>query len=314
MEKGLGFLDKQLNELANELATDVLKGHLCEAIKESIAEEIKKQILEEDSRQAHFEKLFKRIARHEPKIKEMLIGIWKEEEKILVANLKKLKKYFSQRKDESMIDMVMYPRAEFETKLSEEMAQILALILAEEGQTAIEELVADAVFNVDTARIQEWIEQYTPRFSESLEEVNVVLLRKELKEGIEAGEGIPQLIKRINKTYDNFYKLRSETIARTEALRATNRANVEAMIQSGVVRKKIWITMWDNKTCPWCERMDGKVVAVEENFFNQGDRFSIDWEEDGRQYHRTMKLDYEDVVSPPLHPGCRCAISPWMED
>jgi len=284
-----------LNELANELATDVLKGHLCEAIKESIAEEIKKQILEEDSRQAHFEKLFKRIARHEPKIKEMLIGIWKEEEKILVANLKKLKKYFSQRKDESMIDMVMYPRAEFETKLSEEMAQILALILAEEGQTAIEELVADAVFNVDTARIQEWIEQYTPRFSESLEEVNVVLLRKELKEGIEAGEGIPQLIKRINKTYDNFYKLRSETIARTEALRATNRANVEAMIQSGVVRKKIWITMWDNKTCPWCERMDGKVVAVEEN-------------------HRTMKLDYEDVVSPPLHPGCRCAISPWMED
>lgn len=51
--------------------------------------------------------------------------------------------------------------------------------------------------------------------------------------------------------------------------------------------------------------MNGKVIGLKENYFNQGDVF----EGDNR---RTVKLDYSDVQGPSLHGNCRCVLLPVL--
>jgi len=136
-------------------------------------------------------------------------------------------------------------------------------------------------------------------------------LRSELIEGMKEGEGVPQLIKRVNTTYDNWNKVRSETIARSEAMRASNRGAIESYRQSGLVEKKIWITFHDKRTCYSCADLDGKVIGLEDNYFNLGDAPEV-IERGGRTY--TFKNDYEDIGSPPRHARCRCTIAASFED
>lgn len=283
--------------------------HLTNEIMESASKElldISLVYVEELKRNLFFEKLYKALASHEKKFVVMLKGIWEAERKIIVANIKKMKKAYL-RKD--AIDQLLYPRAVAEKKLSAQAAEIILVVLTERGPVEMGTIAgAEAVFNVQNPEVQKWLASYTPKFSVNLEEVSVAKLRAELIEGINAGEGIPELIKRVNLTYDNWNKVRSETIARSETIRASNRAAIEAYKQSGVVKKKVWIT--SPGACEWCKPLDGKVIALEKHFFSQGHAYSVII--DGAR--RVMKLDYETVEAPPLHPRCRCAIGPWIKE
>jgi len=259
-------------------------------------------------RQAHFEKLFNSLIPYEKLYKTMLRDVWAKEEKIVIANLKKMKKSWLTK---DKIDDILYPVSQFEKELSENALEIDLAIIDKQGNIEMGKLAAaDVVFDVSNPEVQKWLKSYTPKFSKELEKVSVAKLRRELTEGIAAGEGIPGLLKRVNTTYKHWNKVRSETIARSEALRASNRASIEAYKQSGVVKKKVWITHFSPETCAWCRRLNNKVISIEKSFFTQGSKYTIDVE-GGRQ---TMKLDYEDVESPPLHPRCRCTIAASFEE
>jgi hypothetical protein len=64
-----------------------------------------------------------------------------------------------------------------------------------------------------------------------------------------------------------------------------------------------WYTAEDDQVCEWCEPMDGTVIDINDNFFDQGDTATGT---DGA----TMALDYDNVGSPPLHVNCRCYTQP----
>jgi len=305
------------DSLAAQVASEVIYSKLEKATIDYLTNEImetaSKELLdislvyiEELKRKVFFEKLFKSLASHEKKFMAMLRSIWEVERKIIVANIKKMRKAYL-RKD--AIDQLLYPRAVAEKKLSAQAAEIILIVLTERGPVEMGTIAgAEAVFNVQNPEVQKWLASYTPKFSINLEEVSVAKLRAELIEGINAGEGIPELIKRVNLTYDHWNKVRSETIARSETIRASNRAAIEAYKQSGVVKKKVWIT--SPGACEFCKPLNGKVVALEKHFFSQGDAYSVTI--GGKK--RTMRLDYENVESPPLHPRCRCAIGPWIKE
>jgi hypothetical protein len=68
----------------------------------------------------------------------------------------------------------------------------------------------------------------------------------------------------------------------------------------------MWVVRLDDRNCPFCRRMKGRTIGVEKNFFEKDDPpMSISV---GGQT-MTMKFDYEDIPSPPLHPHCRCTIA-----
>lgn len=282
-----------------EAVVEKLTMHICNEIKEAVNEE-------RHPNTEFFKVLFKALEPYEKKFKTMVHGIWEEERLIIVANIKKMKKAYLTK---DAIDQLLYPKATYEKKLSAQAAEIMLVVLAEQGAAEMESIGAlDVVFDVTNPEVQKWLAGYTPKFSAKLEEVSVLKLRSELIEGINAGEGIPELIKRVNLTYDNWDKVRSETIARSETSRAANRANLNAYRQSGIVKKKIWMAEPD--ACQWCAPLDGKIVDLEKPFFDIGDEYTV--RVDGKD--QTMQLDYETVETPPLHPRCRCAISAWMED
>ncbi len=305
--------------LAEEVAEEVMCTCCAEHVEEHIADKIVdctiKELLDnimpsvnEIKRLALFEKLFKSLKPFEKQYKTMLATVWEKERKIVVANLKKMKKAWLSK---DKIDDLLYPVAQFEKELSENALRIDVKIIDVQGNATMIAIVGtDVVFDVTNPAVQNWLKTYIPKFSEALEEVSVAKLRRELIEGIAAGEGIPQLTARVNKTYENWNKVRSENIARSETMRASNQGSLEAYRQSGVVTKKVWVTHFDNRTCAWCEAMDGTTIELENSFFDKGDEFTV--RGDGKD--QTMNFNYETVEAPPLHSMCRCTISPWIEE
>jgi len=56
--------------------------------------------------------------------------------------------------------------------------------------------------------------------------------------------------------------------------------------------QKRWDATFDRLTCEYCADLDGQIVGADEAF----------------------DTDYDDDVQhPPLHPNCRCAVTPWRE-
>lgn len=315
--------------LATEVAMEVILSSCEEAVRERIADSLSKELQDilvtytnEAKRSAFFERLLKSFSSHERKFASMMQGIWEEQRRIIVANLKKMKKAWLQK---GKIDELLYPRKQFEQKIAKETKILFEPIMEERAKEELKKIERElrkpkkagedvgvvGAFDVEDPKVQEWLDKYTPKFSNKLETVSTDKLRFELGEGMKEGEGVPKLIKRVNLTYANWNKVRSEAIARSEAMRASNRGALESYRQSGLVEKKIWITYHDKRTCYSCGDLDGKVISLNDNYFNLGDPDEV-IERDGRKY--TFKNDYEDIGTPPRHVRCRCTIGAYFED
>lgn len=87
--------------------------------------------------------------------------------------------------------------------------------------------------------------------------------------------------------HDRIHRYRTETIARTEILTASNEGRKAAWqqgVQEGFIRNdwvKRWSTEFDARTCDECAPLDGETVPVLSDF---------PWGD------------------PPLHPNCRCTL------
>ncbi len=140
-------------------------------------------------------------------------------------------------------------------------------------------------------------------FAHQINQTTADALRDELEEGMEAGETVDQLKGRIQDLCEEWAEgARAETIARTESCRAYTGGHIAAWQSTGVVSKKAWVSAAD--ACPFCLDMDGTVVELDDNFFDEGDTQDVEW----RGQDLSMSQDYSDVGGPPLHPNCRCAL------
>ena len=104
---------------------------------------------------------------------------------------------------------------------------------------------------------------------------------------------------------DRLPSWRTEMIARTETIRASNYGTVGTFNALGVLYKE-WIVTDDDRLCPWCASMEGTIIKTNDYFFQQGSQLTVDV--DGSP--RALQLNYEDVTGPPLHPFCRCSLVP----
>jgi SPP1 gp7 family putative phage head morphogenesis protein len=273
-----------------------LRSHLAEAIAQYILDGYPVQPGHTHakmpiSHEVYFDVLFKALAPWERRIIAMLAVIWDEERRIILANLKKLKPTTPKAKaPQGIIDSLLYPKNKFTAALSAEAKKIIMPLIVEEGKRILAILDVDIDFDVADPNVEAWLAEYTPKFSRELEAVNVEKLRAELTAGMDAGETIPQLMARVNETYATWNKYRAEIIARTETSRASNRAALEGYRQSGVVRRKVWMTA--PGCCDECAALDGTVIGLDEEFFD---------------------TDYESGDGPPLHPNCRCAVAPEID-
>ena len=74
----------------------------------------------------------------------------------------------------------------------------------------------------------------------------------------------------------------------------------EAWRETGVVTAIVWDAKSD--ACPFCLEMNGKVIGMNENFWDKGDSLTVDFE--GKDI--TLSFGYSAIAGPPLHPNCKC--------
>jgi SPP1 gp7 family putative phage head morphogenesis protein len=207
-------------------------------------------------------------------------------------------------KDINLDDFLLNPDDESQL-IVEVTSPLIKNIIKDQGELA-SALVGTSDFDILTERVQNYIKKRAFKFSFEMTEETNLLLQETLKEGIKLGESIPQFRKRIDELFEAMEKYRSERIARSEVIRASNFAAKEAYQQSGVVEELEWLTTDDEMTCEWCGPLNGETIKINDNFFNRGDKYRGD---DGN----LMTIDYESVNYPPLHPNCRCTIIPVVK-
>ena len=140
-----------------------------------------------------------------------------------------------------------------------------------------------------------------------------VRVGKILGDGIADGETVDQLADRVQNwageagDAERSTRLRAVTIARTEAQRATRKAELEAWKSTGIVEGKTWLLAPD--PCEFCEAaskaFEKEPVGLDEPFYTKGETLTG---ADGG----ALQLDYEAIDSPPLHPNCRCSMIPKL--
>lgn len=142
----------------------------------------------------------------------------------------------------------------------------------------------DRNFLPDTQAVS-YLQDYTFDNVKDLNEELKNKLRGELQRGIMNGEGASGLKERVNKVLE-VGERRSELIARTETMRASNFGRLDGYQQSGIEGKKEWVCSMDARSCALCKSLNGQKVNLNENFKYKGGEINI----------------------PPLHPSGRCRI------
>jgi hypothetical protein len=128
---------------------------------------------------------------------------------------------------------------------------------------------------------------------------------REITEGVIAGEGIPQLSRRLD-VIPEISSSRGEVISRWATIKGYNlsrQAQYEASLSVMPMLMKQWLCATDERTCPHCLAHHGEIVAVPDQF------------DASRTYAATPITPYQGQLEvPPLHPRCRCTITAWTED
>lgn len=154
-------------------------------------------------------------------------------------------------------------------------------------------------FSPDMAdpNVVRFLENRSQRFAEEVLETTWVQLKESLSEGVQAGEGIPELAGRVDTVMDS-RKSSAETIARTEVVSSVNAGAAESWRQSGVVTGKSWLAALDERTRETHVAAHGQEVGLDEPFTVGGEELMYPGDSAGSA---------ENVIN------CRCALRPVVK-
>jgi len=192
---------------------------------------------------------------------------------------------------------------DFEIKnFSKQSRKVHELSMKTNANRELVNLGIGEVFNIQNPRVQVFLKKY------GLEKAKEVIgnareaVKKTLLQGVEAGEGIQELKKRIQATFtaytDQGYK--AERIARTEVIGTSNRGAIEAYKQAKV-EKKAWLAQPDARDThieAGQKYNEKNAIPVDEDFYvgaGQG------------ECPGNIGLADEDI-------NCRCSIIPVISE
>lgn len=175
-------------------------------------------------------------------------------------------------------------------------------VIANEGNQAYEQIWLTTLFQVGDPSVNKWMKENITKFAKDVDMNTKEKVLDIIEQGNLAWYGADKIANNISKQFEEFKHDRAKKIARTEITRAANYSQEQARIKSGVVEAKEWFTANDEKVCPHCWPMNGKIIGLGKNYFDKWDSIDNDW--------KVLKFDYGEVKSAPLHPNCRCTLLP----
>lgn len=265
----------------------------------------RKNELTKEERDNHWRKFVKQTDEWELAMKRIAITLFNSQEQVVLDNISASKAWktgHTKGKANSLVQSL----ADMVKPWMATMVPFIREIVWGSGREALDYVGVGGDLNLATETAVEFLRVHATELMKEINNTTREKLKTSLAEGVKNGDSIPELQKRVKDIFTEATTTRTEMIARTEVLRASNFGTEEAYRQSNVVSGKEWLTAVDDKVCPGCEYMDGKIVGVEEDFFKEGETLTVN--QDGKKY--TYKFDMFDVKHPPLHVGCRCTLIP----
>lgn len=172
------------------------------------------------------------------------------------------------------------------------------------AKDVLDDLGQSAKFDIVNPLIPQYVQQESAkRITGDVHETTREALRQTLEEGVRAGESVEDLQVRIEDVFDEADEVRSERIARTEVVGASNWATREAQKASGIVKKRAWVATRDGRTRASHADMDGVEVGIDEPFrFKSGENTGK-----AAEYPGGSGIAAEDIQ-------CRCATISVIDD
>ena len=106
---------------------------------------------------------------------------------------------------------------------------------------------------------------------------------------------------------------RAQKMAKRQTTEGNGAFSKFTYIIGGVISMR-WVTA-GAATCPFCRKLNGKVVETFENFINAGETLEVIEEDDtviGETSKKVRLVPRKNVGHPPAHPGCDCFVSPGL--
>ena len=181
-----------------------------------------------------------------------------------------------------------------EAILKYHLAPVYEDIVGDFGERTVLTIGARTQFDLTDPRVLHFLKTEAGTFITKINETTREEIRKQLTEGVEAGESIDHLADRINSVFDMAQTRRSVVIARTETIRASNFGSFEGMKQSDVEEKE-WLATRDDRTRDEHAEMDGQIQPIDKPFISP----------DGEE-----AMYPGDFGVPELDINCRCTVAP----
>ena len=123
-------------------------------------------------------------------------------------------------------------------------------------------------FDPTTSFIRQWI------ISEGAKDISLMLatnledIKRVILAGMDESLSTPQIAKNIRQYYIDKSPYKAMRAARTEVTKASGFGNLEAAKQSGVAKKKTWLTSRDERVRDAHIALDGESIGLDETFSN----------------------------------------------
>ncbi len=289
-----------------EVEIDHTKNKLKSVLTNKLKEEEEKytnKLYTEDGRTAYWKQKTSIDKQYEKVIEEKTEKLMEEQQADILGRVQQQK---SPERKKNVEDW-MFDKGKYKELYASVLKPVLTELIREVGTNTLMFMGYNMILDTSKHRIQKYLSLNAPKLADSIVDTQYEKVAKALKEGVQEGEGAQLLARRVESKFKDLKRYQSERIARTEVLRASNKATIEAYRETNVVAGKEWLTSRDDRVCDWCDPMDGKIIpdSIDKNFFNKGDEYEVDGQ--------TMNLSYEGVDGPPLHPNCRCTTVPVIK-
>jgi SPP1 gp7 family putative phage head morphogenesis protein len=224
---------------------------------------VKKKIID---RVKHYEAFVKATDPFEADWVREMQKLFAEQEREVLANMKKTPKAMV---NKDVTDTWMFGRKTWEKRFADTGEKLLKAAILANGTRIMNELpVVGISFDIFNELVLDWVNGTKIDFAKEVVGTTIDKLNDAMNAGLEAGESVPDIAKRVRDVFDNATKYRSTMIARTETTASANFGTLESYRQSGVVEGKEWLATMDMRVRDSHAEMDGEVVGIDDVFSN----------------------------------------------
>lgn len=203
-----------------------------------------RQRLEKVSDEDRWRKFVSRIDPQEKRFKRLLKKLFQEQENEVRARV---------REGQADIELILFDEDSWRERFADDAKPYITEAVKQAGEDAMQEVrlfegEQKDLFDLFNPLVLDFIQNKVFKFARQVNSTTLDDLRKELQEGFENGESIPQIEDRVGKVFAMAKGYRTEMIARTEIVGSSNGGALLGYKQSGVVRRKRWVAALDERT------------------------------------------------------------------